>query len=141
MAEVLLGAVILTFALMAVLGLFFNCIIWNESSRNLTIALSDTQFVMEEIKNEIILSNLRTKINDGVTWCWNEDSDFPNILQRLPNENIVTCCYDSASAVWCCPGGCSCPDEDSLHIRVTSSWDNRGGRRRDISLETLITEP
>ncbi|MCK4520153.1 MAG: type II secretion system protein [Candidatus Omnitrophica bacterium] len=146
LAEVLLGMVILTFALVAVLALFANCIISNESNRNLTIALSHVQLVMEEIRGEVedktTLLSLRDKIDEGVVWWWDEDY-FPTGLQRLPNETIVTCCHnhDPVSPAWCCPPSGSCPDEDPLRIRVTSSWDDRGGRTRNISLESLITVP
>ncbi|NQT28195.1 MAG: hypothetical protein HQ570_01200 [Candidatus Omnitrophica bacterium] len=125
LVEVLLGAVILTFVFVAVLALFANCFIANEYNRNLTIALSRAQFVMEEMRGEVedktSLSSLRTKI---------EESD-------------TTCCYNSTSAAWCCPSilTCSCPDEDPLRVRVTSSWVDQRGKTRDISLETLITVP
>ncbi len=146
LAEVLLGMVILTFALVAVLALFANCIISNESNRNLTIALSHAQLIIEEMRGEVegktTLLSLRDKIDEGVVWCWDEDY-FPTGLQRLSNETVVTCCYNSTTAVWCCPPSGSCPDEDPLRIRVTSSWDSRRGstEKRDIILETLITVP
>ena len=146
LVELLIGITILTFAFLGGLALFAKCIILNESNRNLMIAVSHAQFVMEEVleevKDQTTLLSLRTKIDDGVTWCWEEDSDFPVTLQRLANETVEICCYNSTSpAGWCCPSGCSCPDEDPLRIRVTSSWDDRGGRSREIDLETFITVP
>ncbi len=137
LAEVLLGMVILTFALVAVLALFANCIISNESNRNLTIALSHVQFVMEEIKNESALESIKTKIDGGI-WAWNTDSDFTDQgVNRLTNETITTCCYDSTNSV--CYS--ACPPDDLLDILVVDEWDDRGGRTRDISLKTLIAEP
>ena len=152
LAEVLLGMVILTFVLIAILALFANCIILNESNRNLTIALSHAQFVMEEIRGEAedktTLKSLRDEIDGGVTWYWDEKDKFPN-KQKLSNERIITCCYDSANAKWCgpsgcgCPDVCNCPDEDPMRIRVTSEYEPRRGsaEKRYIVLETLITVP
>lgn len=137
LVEVLLGMVLLTFALVAVLALFANCIIMNESNRNLTIALSHAQFVMEEMRGEVEGNTTLLSLRDKI-----EDSDFLLAgLQKLPNETIVACCYNTTSVAWCCPPSGSCPDEDPLRIRVTSSWDDRGGRTRSISLESLITVP
>lgn len=51
LAELLLAAAILAFALSSLLLVFINCIILNESSRNLTVAYSALQARMEEIKN------------------------------------------------------------------------------------------
>lgn len=51
LAELLLAAAILAFVLSSLLLVFINCIILNESSRNLTLAYSALQARMEEIKN------------------------------------------------------------------------------------------
>lgn len=140
--------VILIFAFAAILILFTNCSILNESNRSLIIAVSHAQRVMEEMTEEVqdkhTLLSLRNKIDDGVTWRWDDDSDFSTAgLQRLSGENVIACCYNSTSTGWCCPPGCSCPDEDPLHVRVTGSWDNRRGStdKRNIILENLITVP
>ena len=51
LAELLLAAAILAFALTAILMLFINCIILNEISRSNMLAYSAIQAKMEEIKN------------------------------------------------------------------------------------------
>jgi len=115
LAEVLIGMAILTFSLVAILALFANCIILNESNRNLTIALSHTQFVMEEIKDTNFSS-----ITSGV-WDWDSRDD----LTPLTNESITTTITGTTL----------------LNVTVKAEWDDRGGRTRDIDLQTLIAEP
>lgn len=50
--ELLLSAAILAFALTGLLLLFINCIILNETNRNLTLAYNAVQAKTEEIKNK-----------------------------------------------------------------------------------------
>ena len=121
LAEVLLGMVILTFALVAILALFANCIILNESNRNLTIALSHGQFVMEEIKN--------TNFDNipGGDWDWLTPTEITNNSPLAPlTKEVVTATITGT---------------DLLNVVVKVEWDDRGGRTRDISLQTLIAEP
>ncbi|MBN2830874.1 MAG: type II secretion system protein [Candidatus Omnitrophica bacterium] len=49
--ELLLAVAILAFAISGMLYLFVNCSFLNNSNRNLSIATSHGQFVMEGIKN------------------------------------------------------------------------------------------
>lgn len=51
LAELMLAAAILAFVLSGQLLVFVNCILLNESSRNLTLAYSAIQMRMEELKN------------------------------------------------------------------------------------------
>jgi len=51
LAELLLAAAILAFALAGLLALFVNCLVLNETNRNFTLAYSNIQAKMEEIKN------------------------------------------------------------------------------------------
>lgn len=119
LAEVLLGTLILTFALVAVVALFANCIILNESSRNLTIAVSHAQLVMEEIKDTPF-----SGIPSG-DWDWDTAQIGTEGLSALTNESITT----------------TITGTDLLDVTVTATWDNRGGRTRNITLQTLIAEP
>jgi len=119
LAEVLLGMVILVFAFVAVLALFANCIILNESNRNLTIAVSHAQFVMEEIKDTPY-----SIISSG-DWDWDTAQIGTEGLNALTNESITTTIIETTR----------------LDVVVKAEWDDRGGRTRDIKLQTLITEP
>jgi hypothetical protein len=136
LCELLLGALILVSVLCVFLVEFITCIILNEANRNLTFALTHAQFVMEEIKKESSLQEIRNKINNG-DWNWSNDIDFESRdLTRLPNESITVCCYDSSNDT--CYD--TCPTDDLLDIRVTINWKDRGRRDREVYLETLFTE-
>jgi competence protein ComGC len=137
LSELLLGAVILVFVLCVFLVEFITCIILNEANRNLTLAITHAQFIMEEIKKEDALQDIKDKINTGY-WNWDTDGEFANNdLLRLPEETITVCCYDSTN------NSCytSCPDQDPLDIRIRVDWKDRGRRQRSVYLETLFTEP
>ena len=111
--------VISTFVFIAILALFANCIILNESNRNLTVAISHVQFVMEEIRN--------TNFNSILSGDW--DWDIAQIgvkgLNALTDESIDTTITGTTL----------------LNVVVKVEWDDRGGRERDIKVETLIAEP
>lgn len=111
--------VILTFALVAVLALFANCIILNESSRNLTIAVSHAQFVMEKIKDTPFSS-----IPSG-DWDWDTAQIGTEGLNALTNESITT----------------TITGTDLLNVVVSVEWYDREREHPPITLETLITEP
>ncbi|MDD5506606.1 MAG: prepilin-type N-terminal cleavage/methylation domain-containing protein, partial [Candidatus Omnitrophica bacterium] len=50
LSELMIAAAILVLVLSALLVLYINCMILNEASRNLSIATSHAQYMMEEIK-------------------------------------------------------------------------------------------
>lgn len=136
LAELLLAAAILAFALSSLLAVFLSCFFLNAANRNLTIASSHTQYVMEEIKNESSLQAIRDKISsEGV---WDTAKISSEGLQALPDEVITVCCCNSL-----CTGTnpcISCPSGNILGINITVAWKDRGLRDRNLSLVTLMAE-
>ena len=126
LTELLLAAAILTFVLCGLLALFVNCLFLNEGNRNLTTAVAHAQYIMEEIRNEDSLQDIKDKIDGG---------NFTE-FQDLPNENMSVCCFnppDTSCLAFCQDGG------DPLGIYVRIDWKDRGRRDRYTELQTLIT--
>lgn len=115
LSELLLAMGILAFVLTALLALFLNIMFLNDGNRNLTVAITHAQHIMEEIREA------------GFT---NLDLDTPTELQAhnlaplLINERIVTVVNN--------PG-------DPLDYSVIVRWRDRGLRDRSTELRTLIT--
>ncbi len=122
LAELLLAAAILAFALTGLLALFINCSILNESNRNLTIAISHAQYVMENIKNQSF-TNLETNINDGNCWDWNTAAINVAGLTALSSEAINT----------------QSSGTNPLTVAVTVTWQDRNQIVRNTELWTLFT--
>jgi hypothetical protein len=137
LAELLLAAAISTFALSGILFLFINCYFLNEANRNLSIAMSHAQYIMEDIKNETTLQNIRDRITNG---DWNLDATEINAegLQAMRGESITTCCC-SAACQEASPCLVSCPATDPLGIYLRVSWQDRNQRARSTELRTLGT--
>lgn len=129
--ELLLSTAILAFVLTGLLLLFVNCSFLNEGNRNLTIAMTHAQYIMEELRNEDTLQDVKTMI---------DDQTFAS-LQDLPNENISVCCYNppwvdaDTSCLGVCPAGV-----DPLGVSVVVTWQDRGTRNRQVGLQTLMTD-
>jgi prepilin-type N-terminal cleavage/methylation domain-containing protein len=121
--ELLLAASILAFAIAGILLLFVNCSLLNESNRNLTIAASHAQFVMEDIKNSNF-ATLQADIGAG-NWNWTADIISSQNLTPLDNESITT----QASGA------------GALDITVTVLWQDRNQRNRQFVLETIMGMP
>ena len=132
LAEIIIATIILVIALTGILMGYAECIILNESNRNLTTASTHAQYVMEIIKNEYTLFGIKGKINN-----WDPNALIGGELSGLPDESISICCYDSGSSS--CFG--VCPAQDVLRVLVTVSWKDRGVRDREFILETLFVEP
>ena len=118
LAELLLAAAILAFALSTLLLVFINCVILNESSRNLTVAVSHADFALEEIKNQDFSSIT------GSTW------DTSTIVSKglipLNSESLVITVTGTGT--------------NPKNINVTLNWRDRAVRNRSVTLETLLTE-
>ena len=123
LAEVILAAAILVFALAGLLALFISCMLLNESSRNRATAIAHAQYVMEEIKNTNF-DNIETNINAG-NWNWDETEIAANDLPVLRAEAIETTV--SASG-------------DPAGVLVTVSWQDRLGGAQTISLTSIFTD-
>jgi len=119
--ELLLAAAILLFVINSLLLLFINIGLLNETNRNLSIATSHAQFVMEGVKNADF-STLGAVIAGG-SYNYNTTSIRSAGLVALRNENIIT------QAVGANP----------LDVTVTVNWQNRSLKNQSFVLETLIS--
>lgn len=120
--ELLIAAAILAFALLAILASFVSCFLLNEANRNLTVAITHAQYVMEEIKN----TGFDSIRNDGNSqWDWDSATIATKGLIPIRNEGIDT----------------QVTGTDLLDVGITVSWQDRGGRNRSTHLETLIAQP
>lgn len=127
--ELLLAAAILAFALSGLLLLFTNCILLNAANRNLSIATSHAQYIMEDIK-VAGFTGLETRIinNNGTPTGWDlnvtQIESAPYNLSALDTETIET----------------DCGSGDPLGVSVAVNWLDRAGKARSIQLQTLITD-
>lgn len=127
LVEVLIAVGILGLTLSGVLLVFVRCSLINQDSRNLTVAASHAQFVVEDIRNADF-DDLPADIASGV-WNWDGAGIEAKGLTPLSSEIINTECIECTDP----------PEEDDLlHIRVIVSWQNLDQRDRDFILETLI---
>lgn len=138
LTELILTTAILVFALTGLLMLFINCLILNESNRNLTIAISHAEYAMENIKNAGSIENIRNKINNG-DWDLNTNGINNMGLQALTGESITTCCCvppctQANPCLGSCPSG-----TNPLGIYLRVDWQDRNQRARNICLSTLFT--
>jgi len=123
LSELLLAVTILAISLGSILLALVQCFLLNEANRNLTIALTHAEYVLEEIKNTNFES-IKTKIENG-DWDWDSSEIASQGLIPLNNENIDTAVTGTTL----------------LDIEVTVTWKDRGLRNRSTSLETLIAQP
>ncbi|MFA5356563.1 MAG: prepilin-type N-terminal cleavage/methylation domain-containing protein [Candidatus Omnitrophota bacterium] len=124
LSELLLASAILVFVLAGLLLLFVKCLVLNESNRNLSVALSHAQYIMENIR-DADFAQLESDIGGG-TWdlTAGQIQTTPHNLPVLNNETINTAVTQSG---------------DPLGVEVLVRWDDRGQRQRSVDLETLIT--
>ena len=123
LSELLLAAAILVFVLAGLLALFLNCLVLNDANRNLTVASTHAQYIMEQIKSTDF-AQVESKINNG-DWDLNTSQiqSAPYNLAALSNESINTNVTQSGNP---------------LGISVAVQWNDRGGRPRSAQLDTLI---
>jgi prepilin-type N-terminal cleavage/methylation domain-containing protein len=84
--ELLLAASIMSVALSGMLAMFVNSIALEEAARNMTVAASHVQFVLEDMKNSTF-STLATDIGDG-DWNWDATEISGQGLTPLNTESI-----------------------------------------------------
>ena len=138
LTELLLASAIMAFVLCGLLVLFINASFLNEGNRHLTTAVAHAQYVMEEIRHEDTLQEIRDNIDkqDGHHgWDWDVDDIDSRGLQALSNESISTCCLDSNYTSCLEP----CPDKDPLGIYLLVEWEDRRGRERSFQIQTRMT--
>ncbi|MFZ5800941.1 MAG: type IV pilus modification PilV family protein [Candidatus Omnitrophota bacterium] len=119
--ELIITVTVLIITLSGIILLFVTGSLLSESSRNLTIAISHAQIVMEDIA-DTPFSQVKIKINLG--W-WDRSAPiigFPG-LPILNNESIDTQLISGT---------------DLLDVKVIVTWRNRNGRQASTSLETLF---
>lgn len=123
LAEILLAVAILAFVLVGLLALFINCLVLNESNRNLTVATTHVQYIMEEIR-DMDFTQLESKINNG-DWDLNagQIQSAPYNLTALSNETTDTDVTQSGNP---------------LGVSVVVHWNDKGQRPRSVKLDTLI---
>ena len=121
--ELLLAVAILAFVITSILLLFINCALLNEANRNLSIASSHAQFVMEDIRGSASTSfaTLKSSIDAG-NWDWNTTAINSRGLTALSNEAI-----DTQSS-----------GTEPVDVVVTITWKDRSGKNRSAAIETLI---
>jgi type II secretory pathway pseudopilin PulG len=117
LAELLLAAGLLAFAISGILALFISCIFLNEGSRNTTLATSHAQYALEDLKN--------TSFGSIVSFSWDSEAISNKGLQPLNNESL----------------SCTVSGSFPKSIAVTVNWQDRGIRDRTLSLNTIIAEP
>lgn len=118
--ELMLSAVILAFTLSALLALYMRCLFMDESNRNLTTAISHSQYVMEEFKSKSFAS-----INSEV---WDSAAISAKGMSPMNNETINITVNKPAIG------------SEPLTIIVMVNWRDRGALNRNIALESLISE-
>ncbi|MGD9015569.1 MAG: hypothetical protein PVI33_06065 [Candidatus Omnitrophota bacterium] len=123
LTELLFATAILVFALCGLLEFYVNCLFLNDSTRNLTLAMSHAQYILEEIKDSDFIS-LEPAIIGG-SWDWDTADISSKNLVLLKNESIDTSVFQSGNP---------------LGIMVSVNWNDRNGRIRQRQLQTLITD-
>jgi type II secretory pathway pseudopilin PulG len=121
LVELLLTALILAYSLSVILSTYNNSLTLNNASRNVTIATSHAQYIMESIRNTSFTS-IATNIASG-TWNWNAMTIATQGLAALNNESIVV----------------TSTGTNPLTISVTINWRDLHGRVRAKVLKTVIS--
>ena len=123
LSELLLAAAILAFVICGLIALYVHCSLLNSANRNLTVAITHAQYVMEELRNADF-SGLESSIDAG-GWDWDDAAIETEGLVALKNEAIDASVTQSG---------------DPLGVSVRVDWQDRNGRNRFTQLETLMTE-
>ena len=116
--ELMITIGVLAIVLIGLLQLFVYCFNLNEISGNLTVAVSEAQGKMEEIRNH----NFNDIVNDyGPS---GSPGDTFNLAQLIGTGTININAINSGL----------------LKIEIVVSWQNRGGRVIETSLVSLIAK-
>ena len=119
--ELLIAAIIMAVAFLMILTIYANCSYLDEASRNLIVATSHADFVMEDIRNTTF-SNISTNISNG-NWNWNSTNITAAQLTPMNNESIAT----------------QVSGTNPLDVTVTVTWRDSQQKNRTKVLETLIS--
>jgi prepilin-type N-terminal cleavage/methylation domain-containing protein len=121
MPELLMTAGILSYALAMVLATYITSVALNQASRNLTIAVSHAEYILEDIRNTSF-STVATSVTAG-TWNWNAAAVTARGLGALNNESTSV----------------TSSGTNPLDIAVTISWNDLNSRARTRTIRTSIT--
>ena len=119
--ELLIAAIIMAVAFLMILTIYANCSYLDEAGRNLIVATSHADFVMEDIRNTAF-SSISTNINSG-NWNWSSANITAAQLTPLNNESIAT----------------QVSGTNPLDVTVTVTWRDSQQKNRTKVLETLIS--
>jgi prepilin-type N-terminal cleavage/methylation domain-containing protein len=121
LVEVIVAAGILGFALSSLLMFFTNSVALNENARNMTVAMTHAEFVLEEVRNTPYATAI-TQI-DAYNWTWSTPSGiYAKGLSPLNNEMITTTRSNTL------------PPE----VTVTVNWQDAHQRSRSLAFGTII---
>lgn len=123
--ELLLSVLILMVVLSGLLLLFTNCIILNETSRDISIATSHAQYILEEVR-DTPFADLDTEITVNGKWNWDTNEIISEGLTPLRDEAIYT--YTSGASL------------DPLLVIASVVWKNRKGALQTQELYTQVTD-
>lgn len=121
LVELLVSLTIIAFVLMTIMMVYAHCMRLNEAGRNMAIATSHAELILEDIRNTAF-SQIETKINNG-DWDLNSTQISALGLTVLNNETADT--------------GCS--GTNPLEVWITVNWFDTQQRARSQSLRTLIS--
>lgn len=116
--ELICATAILVTALVGLLGSYSGCFNLVQSSANTSIAINETQRIMEEMRKRNLRANIVNE--DWQAWVASEGCNCLN------NESIDVSYPDGSAA-------------DPLQILVRVNWTEKG-RARNVQLLTLLTE-
>lgn len=135
LAEILLGGMVLTIAIAAILGAYVGQVTLNEHSRNLSLAIQDANRIIERIRQQNADCGAAATpqiIPPGVTrWdLWLTPKSMP----AVNNELIVVTCQNSGATQYCPAGQMggewhaagAAGTADPLRVTVAVCWRHRG---------------
>lgn len=160
LSELLLAAAILAFVLTGLLLLFINCSLLNEANRNLTIATSYAQELMEVIESKRFDENTVPPWTASANLGVDLDESRANKGTFDDVDDFMTSGANSCTDPWVTTPATgysrsvvvdyvtlnvttwqtSIDPTDYKRIIVSVNWKDRNGRERHIDLETLITK-
>lgn len=119
--ELMIAAAIFIVALMPLLMLFINYIVFMESCRNRIIASNDARYILEDIRDTTPFTN------DNVITNFPQETDLSGNIgpQKLTDETIFV--------------NYANPTADPLPILVTVNWQERT-KPRNLTVTTLMTQ-
>ena len=131
LAEIVLGGMLLSIALAAILGSYVGEVTLNEHARNLSLAIQDANRVIEQIRQNNAACSPNPPLAQwpsGASWDgWLNDpaAGGGKSLQPDPTNNelvVVTCQAQAGGA----PVDCTAAGPDPLRVTVAVCWRHRG---------------